>query len=59
MKVLTVKSEFRPHMTSFNLLVGDHPNPSTLCCLRIDKHTSPFSLMFGCHSLVKHLTIGG
>lgn len=55
----TVKREFKPHTTSFSLRVGAHPNPSMLLCLKMERHTSPSSLILGCHNFVKHFTIGG
>lgn len=57
--LLTVKSEFKPHTTSFSLRVGAHPIPSILFCLNIERHTSPSSLILGCHNFVKHFTFGG
>ena len=55
----TVKREFRPQMTSLSFLVGAHPKPSIEFFLSRLKQISPSSVMFGCHSLVRHLTLGG
>lgn len=57
--ILTVNKAFKPQTTSLSLLVGDQPIPSTLCLRSSDRHTSPDSVMFGCHSFVIHLTTGG
>ena len=57
--LLTENKLLRPHTTSFNLLVGAHPSPSIEFWRNIDKQISPSSLILGCQSLVKHLTVGG
>lgn len=56
---LTVNKELRPQITSFNRLVGAQPRPSMEFCRSKLRQMSPSSLMFGCHSLVKHFTLGG
>ena len=55
----TVNRELRPQTTSLSFLVGAHPNPSIEFCLKRLRQISPSSLIFGCHSLVKHRTLGG
>ena len=57
--MLTEKRLFKPHTTSFSLLVGAHPSPSIEFCLNKERQISPSSLIFGCHNFVKHLTTGG
>ena len=46
-------------MITFKLLAGDHPVPSIDVSLKTLRHTSPFSVMLGCHILVLHATSGG
>lgn len=58
-KYSTVNKACRPQTTSFNLLMGDQPNPSILCCLSNDRQTSPTSVILGCHKRVRHFTVGG
>lgn len=48
-----------PQTMSFSLRVGAQPKPSIEFCRSNDKHTSPASDIFGCHSFVVHLTLGG
>lgn len=55
----TVKSEFKPQITSLSVLVGAQPNPSIEFCLKSDKQMSPSTEIFGCHNFVKHFTLGG
>jgi len=56
---LTVNNELSPHITSLSFLVGAQPRPSIEFCLSKLKQISPSSLMLGCHSFVRHLTVGG
>lgn len=57
--ILTLKSEFIPQTRSFSLRVGAQPKPSIEFCRNSERHTSPSSDIFGCHSFVVHLTFGG
>lgn len=56
---LTLKSEFIPQTRSFSRRVGAQPKPSMEFCRSNDRHTSPSSDIFGCHSFVVHFTLGG
>merc|ERR550539_662873 len=53
------KRELSPQMTSFSLRVGAQPMPSMALRRRMLRHTSPSSLMLGCHSRVRQRTEGG
>ena len=44
------KANFKPNKTYLNV---------EFLYLNIERQTSPFSLMFGCQSFVRHLTEGG
>ena len=46
-------------MLTFKLLAGDHPVPSVDVSLRILRHTSPLSVMLGCHIVALQVTSGG
>lgn len=57
--LLTVKSELSPQITSLRRRVGAQPRPSIEFCRNRERHMSPVTDIFGCHSLVAHFTFGG
>ena len=56
---LTPNNAERPHTTSLRVRTGAQPVLSNEVLRSILRHTSPDSVMFGCHSRVVHLTQGG